>query len=281
MIGAEAIAREFLRACPREAVKLFESLSDGPKGAYIATLEPGDAALVLAELLPVDAARCVDVLDDERLAAVLAAMPRADAARLVRGLPPVRRTALYHAMGRLRAGLIELLVSYPPELVGAWVDPDVVLLRETLTVGDVRKRLRRHAAALDERLFVVDDARRLVGALDFRRLAVARRRQRIGDLIARDTHALPGGMRLETAHLDPNWSNAGCLPVTGRRGEFLGVLRRETLLRALAAEEAVPATPGSDAGKDLIEIFFAGISAEWDAWSDLVSPSREQGSDRP
>lgn len=281
MKGTEAIALAFLRARPREAVKLLESLSDGPRRAYFATLEPNDAALVLAELLPVDAARCMHDLDDERLAEVLAAMSRADAARLVRGLRPARRASLYEAMGRLRAGLIELLVSYPPELVGAWVDPDVVLLRETLTVGDVRKRLRRHAAALDERLFVVDDARRLVGCLDIRRLAVARRRQRVGELLMRDVRVLSGGMRLETVRMDPEWGSARCLPVTGRGGEFLGVLRHETVLRALASEDAVQTTPGSEAGEDLVEIFVAGISAEWDAWSDLVAPLRETGSHRP
>ena len=59
----------------------------------------------------------------------------------------------------------KLLLSYPTNTVGAWVEPRVLTLADDCTVGEARDRIARSEQVTQARIYVLDRARRLRGAV--------------------------------------------------------------------------------------------------------------------
>ncbi len=274
MRAAETLAREFVRSQPGAAARALEALAPDLAAGFLLSQDPRTAALMLRELLPAIAARCMRDLPDQQLSAMLVLLPASAAAGLIRRTDWRRRQLLLRSIGRVRGGLIEVLLDYPENVVGAWVDPASALLREGMRVSDAQRLMRAHPDLDDDRLYVVDETQHVSAFVSVTRLAAATRRQRIEEIAEQPPPVLSASCRLDEAADNACWRETRCAAVVDRRGELIGVLRYAQLLTAQGQEAPRPATPGMDAGADLVEILLGGVSAEWDAWVDLVTPER-------
>lgn len=275
MQAADTLAREFVRVQPGAAARTLEVLAPELTAGFLLSQDPRSAALMLRELLPAIAAHCMRKLPDQQLSTMLTLLPVAVAAGLVRRTDWRRRQLLLRGMGRVRGSLIEVLLNYPENVVGAWVDPASALLREGMRVSDAQRLMRADPEANDDRLYVVDEAQRVSAFVSVTRLAAATRRQRIEEIAEQGPPVILASCRVEEAVNDVCWRETRCAAVVDRRGELIGVLRYAQLLAAQGQEAPRPASPGLDAGADLVDILLGGVSAEWDAWVDLLSPGRD------
>ncbi len=238
MRAANALTQQFAREHPADAARVLEPFPAEMATALLQALGPALAARVLEHMLQGPAADCMARLPANEAATVLGKMSPAAAARVLRitgkrlsdgllGLSPapVRRA-------------IQQRLRYPKRSVGALMRPDVLLLRDELTVSDAIKRLE----SADERavaceLYVVNGERRLAGVLGATDLFATDRRESVRSLMSRDVPTLSTQATLAAVESLPAWSRLRTLPVTDAEQLVVGVLHYRDVQEALATQQ--------------------------------------------
>jgi len=184
------------------------------------------------------------------------------AVAVLRHVSEPRRSRLVEGLPTATAIAARLLLGYPEDSVGAWVDPQVVTLAPSLHAHDAFTRVRGEESEAEE-VYVVAEDQRLLGVVDLASLVRAPEWRRLEDLMHRPAATLPAVMPLRAAAELAAWHQATELPVVARGERLIGVLRHSVLTETLAKGR-----PG--AGDE--EVSLAGFAAQgyWDAVSGLV-----------
>lgn len=180
----------------------------------VAELDPGEAAEVLERLAPADAADVLEEMDPD------------DAADVVEELEDDEAESVLGEMAAVEATEIRELMAYPPDSAGGIMTPEFVAVRPTLTVEQAVAEIRRVAdeAETIHYVYVVDDARHLVGVLSLRDLLLARSWQPVTAVMVEHVdHVLVTADQEEVARLfrDRRYT---ALPVTDDGGRMLGII---------------------------------------------------------
>lgn len=258
----------FIRDHPRDAARALAALEEAELAEFVDSLPASLAAALLGHLEPLKASRCLQALAPSRAAAALAPAASASAAVLLRRLPGGNREAILTAMPATAQARLRLLLSYPADTVGSVLEPDVLTFAEHVAVAEAVAGARRGRRHLMNVVYVLDAGQRLRGAVDLRDLLVSDPGGSLQALIRRGDAALPARATLAAAARHPGWIDYETLPVTDRRGVFLGVLRRSVLLSATRGAGA-GADPGEGLTRSLLElsevIWVAGAGVLWTA----------------
>jgi magnesium transporter len=220
-------------------------------------------AAVLAAMLPQAAARCVTRLDDARALELLWPMGAQPIVAVLRYVADGRRRDLLKGLPTTAALASSLLLGYGEDTLGAWADPDVVLLPPDTRAGDALQRLRQ--AALAHELVVVADAqRKLAGLVTLGQLLQAPEAATLATLMRAPAALLAAHAPLSGSALHPGWQHASLLPVVQPGDRVVGVMTRDALARA--QRQAAP-TQADDGDAQLPELFARGY---WQALSGLI-----------
>lgn len=257
-----SLSLAFMRGHPAQAARVLEAL---PADEAVAPFQRAPARLgaaVLAAMLPRRAARCVVSLDDERLLELLSVMGTQPMVALLRHLPAPRRQRLTAGLPTAAALATSLLLGYTEDTLGAWADPDVVLLPSDTRAGDALERMRE-APAAHPVLFVADAERRLAGLVALTTLMQAPAGATLGSLMLRPPAVLAAYAPLAGAVTHPGWEISSSLAVVEPGERLVGVMTRDALARAL--RHASP--QGADAPATLPGLVAMGY---WQALSGLL-----------
>ncbi len=275
MADGEALAWAFVEAHPREAARTLEGLPAPQVAVVLASLGPERAASVLTGMLPRHAADCLQALERpvaKRLVGCLEAVAVADIAR---NLPEDRCQEL---LGWLRPGRragAGLLLAYPQDTLGAWVDPRAMSLRGDATVAWARKAVRLAEVPPQGELLIVDEDGCLAGMVALAALLRCDSEVRLGTILEPDRSAFPARADLSRAAEAFAGSDRRSLPVVDHRGRPLGVLSPARLRQALGRSPEEVRT-GPEVGSAMGEIG-ATLGSAWAgllrAWWDLLTPS--------
>jgi magnesium transporter len=238
----------FMRSHPARAAGVLEALAPEEAAAPFERVPARLGATVLAAMLPRRAARCVERLGDERVLELLTVMGTQSMVALLRHLPPARRDRLTARLPAAAALATSMLLGYTEETVGAWSDPDVVVMPADTRAGDALARLRE-TSMVHPHVFVTGSERRLVGVVPLTTLLQAPAGGTLASLMQRPAAVLPAYGPLAAAPAHPGWASSSLLPVVEPGDRLVGVLSRDALARALQhlapPEPAAPATlPG-------------------------------------
>ncbi|WP_203336021.1 magnesium transporter [Nocardioides limicola] len=221
------IADELARLGAVDAVVAFRLLGKDRALEVFEELDPVDQGALL-EGLRQDAFReLVEGMDPDDRARMLGEVPAKVAKRVLAGLSPHER--------RMTAALL----GYPEDSVGRLMSPEVVALREGLTVGDALRIVRErgeHAETVYT-LPVVDPGRRLLGVVELRDLVLASRGAEVGDLVDRDVpraHATDDAERAARLMLETNVLN---LMVVDSEDRLVGVFTSDDALEVIEAAD--------------------------------------------
>jgi Mg/Co/Ni transporter MgtE len=182
---------------------------------------------------PRTAAAVVVALPVEHAADLLERIGQQPSVVLLRHVEEPRRTRLIEALPTATALATRLLLGYPDDSVGACVNPNVVVVLATQSVGDVLERVRNLDVPVQE-VFIVDDSRQLLGWARLDALLRTAESGPIGGLLLSATAVLTANMPLAGALEHPGWEFASRLPVVERGERLVGVLTRDALVRAVA-----------------------------------------------
>ena len=156
-----------------DQAKLFTDFSPSHQQDILTSLSPRESAKLLEHLNPEEAAHVAGTLESPALSDVLDATRPDVAADILRHIPSDQARETLEEMQR--GPEVEPLTLYADDTAGGLMAPVAALLPQHLTVAQTIAHLRqsRPPADLLNRVFVVDDQRRLVGYAPLRSLLLA------------------------------------------------------------------------------------------------------------
>lgn len=262
MADFDVLSHAYLRAHPLEAARVLEAVPAEQVAALFARVPARIAAPVMAAMLPAAAVRGLALVEDERALELLAALGTLAAVALLRQMPKARRERLLGRMPASAALVSNLLLGYPENAVGAWCDPDVLSLPADARVAEALERLRQGDSA-GGWIYLSGSAQRLLGQVPLAALLRAPASARLDSLARPCPAMLAASSPLGGASAHPGWKVASLLPVVEAGDRLIGVLAREALDSALA--ERAPAQAARDDG--VASLFSRGY---WQALSGIA-----------
>jgi Mg/Co/Ni transporter MgtE len=235
-----ALSLAFMRGHPTQAARVLESLPADEAAVLFAQVPARLGAEVLAVMLPHRAAHCIEALGDARALELLAQMGTQPTVAVLRHLPEPGRDRLIAGLPTAAAVASTLLLGYAEDTLGAWANPDVVVLPADTRATHALERMRQ-APASQAQLFVADGERRLTGIVHLGTLLQAPEGATLGTLMQRAAHVLAAHSPLSAAPAHPGWEGSSVLPVVEPGERLVGVMTRDALTRALRRAALSPA----------------------------------------
>ncbi|MFH1602861.1 MAG: hypothetical protein ABIH03_03025, partial [Pseudomonadota bacterium] len=128
MPSSEDLTYAFLEAHPAEAARVIERRAPASAAALLQTAPRRLTAPVLRQMLPLAGARCLERLDDADTVGLLRGVGAQAGVALLRYLAAERRARLLRQLPTALTVAYEMLLGYPEDAVGAWMDPRVLAL---------------------------------------------------------------------------------------------------------------------------------------------------------
>jgi magnesium transporter len=260
----EKLTLSYLDAHASEAARVLERMPSQDSAALFARVPARTGAPALAAMLPSAAARMIALLDDAIALALLAAVGTQTAVAILRLTAQPRRTQLLGGLPTATAIAARLMLGYPEDSVGAWIDPDVIALPPETRAGEALARVRAGEETIVDQLYVIGPDQRLLGIVELHKALRAAEGATLEGLMTPSAVILSAITPLTSAATQRGWERSSVLPVVERDGRLIGVLRRGTLARALVRGRL----PSQVAGEPPL----SGIIARgyWDAVSGLA-----------
>jgi magnesium transporter len=217
---------------------------------FLGGLEPKDAWTVL-NLLPIaEQAEVLGYLDPDvqvglaehaprgKLAGIVTEMNSDDRADLFKKLSDEQRAALLPALAQAEREDIRRMASYEEGTVGAIMTSDYATLTRDLSASEALQELRRVAPDKETiyRTYVVDGNRRLIGSVRLRDLILAPSRARVGDVMERNTLAVPVTEDQEAAARRIAHYDVLALPVVDGENRLVGIITHDDAIDVLQEE---------------------------------------------
>lgn len=237
MAGTQDLSFAFLESHPAEAARVLERIASQNVAALLAEAPVRLTAPVLRAMLPMHAARSLEHLPDDAVSGLLRAMgPQAGVAAL-HYVPDARRDALLEQLPTALALAFRLLLGYPEDTVGAWMSPRALAMPAEATAEAALKQLRDEEAAEqgdgDTTIFVISAAQRLSGQVGLRDLMRAAPDATLSRIMRAVKYTLPARTAIHAVAEHEGWDAHQLLPVVERENHFVGALDRSMLARAM------------------------------------------------
>ncbi|HJR70270.1 MAG TPA: CBS domain-containing protein [Gammaproteobacteria bacterium] len=275
MSAREELVAAYLRLHPENAARLLESLSFDETNAVLSAVDLGTAAPVVSHMLPTYAARCVERQLPADGAALLERLGSQESVAVLRHLPNEHREAVLGALGPQWLMAFKLLLSYPTNTVGAWVEPRVLTLPDDCTAGEARDRVARSDQIAQARIYVLDRSRRLRGAVRGLALLQIGSRKKLASILE-PADALWARDPLATAQEHSVWERHTEAPVVNRDEEFIGVISYADLRKAFRQIHHVAGPNGDRDMAEVSELFAIGAGSLWRSIGDLIGNERQR-----
>jgi Mg/Co/Ni transporter MgtE len=277
-------------------VKIRKHVSDARARRSLLCFHP-EAAARLLESMPRARERCAVAVDTATAAPVvghaadlrrrLPSSSAGDAALLferlgsresvavLRHLPAELRENVLSSLGPQWLMAFKLLLSYPTNTVGAWIEPRVLTLPDDCTAGEARDRVARSSEQAQARIYVLDRARHLRGAVRGVALLQVSGRKKIVTLLE-PAEALWAREPLATAQEHGVWERHTEAPVVNRDEEFIGVISYADLRKAFRQIHHVAGQHGDRDMAEVSELFAIGAGSLWRSIGDLIGNDRQR-----
>ena len=261
-MAREAAAR-FVKLRPPDQADVLAELPREAQAQFLGWLTAQSLGTIIDELEPSDAVELSREMEPGRLSQVLDETSPDAAADVLRGLPEDVVTATLEGM-EAAADVAPLLV-YEDDDAGGLMTPELIALRDDMTVAQAMTFVRSRAPDLDPedvtQLFALDRDGILTGGISLAALVLARDYQRVSLLMEPD----PISVQVETdreqcARLMERYELRN-LPVVGDDGTLVGVLKLEDMVDVVEDEatEDMYRMIGVDEGEKALGPFWGSV----------------------
>lgn len=194
---------------------VFEELDPEYQVAYLQERPEAEAAEILANMAPDDAADVLLRLERERRERILAWFP----------LPQLQK--------------VRMLLGYNPETAGGLMSPDFLAVAPETTVDEVRRQVRvsRLPPRVLDTVYLLDEAGRLVGEIGVSELLRHDEPEAVGAVVAGESVSVPVHADIPQIAITMTDFNLEALPVVDEENRLLGVIAVDDLLEVMLPPE--------------------------------------------
>lgn len=254
----------YLASHPADAARVLDTLDAEDAGLFLASVPSRIAGPVMAQMLPYRAARCLAAASGEAQANLVGRLSVQHASAVLRHLERTERDRLLERLSTARAVTLRLLIGYPENTVGAWVDPEVTLLSQGLLVDEALKQVQRAETEPGERLYVVGKDRRLLGTVRLARMLRSAAKEPLANIMDSPPDTLSAQTSVAEVRRHGAWTRHDSLPVVEGGKRFVGVLHHSSLRRATDGLLESHAAGYAD------DTLASAASLYWQAFSGLI-----------
>lgn len=233
MASTEELSFAFLEAHPADAARVLERIAPQNVAALISQAPVRLASPVLRAMLPLHAARCLETVNEDAAAGMLRAMGPQAGVAVLHYVPEALRNALLAQLPTALAMAFRLLLGYPEDTVGAWMNPRVLALPPDATAHAALQRLREAEGENTSSIFVIGSGQRLLGQIDLPDVLKAAADAPLSKVMRDIRYSLPARAPIRAVEEHAGWDDYQMLPVLERENRFVGALDRGVLARAL------------------------------------------------
>lgn len=277
---ALTVVTDYVREHAAEAARILETR---PTEELVALLESVSGALGAVLLAPMEvntAARALERIDPRVAAVVLAGVAPERAVALVRGMQAEARQSALRSMAAKRREQVERLLSFREHTVGTRMASRVLTLRPDATAAEALALVRAAPEHASKYLYVVDQRRRLIGAVSLKELLGGAEGASVASLMARRVVSLRTRDSLSSVLVNPSWARYRTLPVVDERGQFAGVFRHPGPAGPGAGEHAT-GNPAGQASEALGDLYRIGLTALFNSAMGGTAASSSAAPRRP
>lgn len=253
----------FLESHPDAAARVLEHLASEQIAALLDSVPVRCAAPVLAHMLPTVAARSLAQLSNESAAGMVQRLGPQLCAVILRHLDETHRNSLLERLPTTSAFTVRMLLAYPEDSVGAWMDNRAMALLPDTLAEEALDRVREAGEEDCVDLYIVDHDQRLLGKVRLPELLRAPAVATLAHLMHMPSYTLPARAPIASVLDHEGWERFNSLPVVERSGRFVGALRHAVLRNAVQRQqEAVPVPMNGTALDNLAGTYwlvFAGL----------------------
>ncbi|WP_455201267.1 magnesium transporter MgtE N-terminal domain-containing protein [Kaarinaea lacus] len=218
------MSSEFLLRYPVEAARVLEQVSTEYVVALLQEIPTKTATAVVIAMLPNIAAACLGKMETTRAAHLLNDIPVTRAARIYRLINPEKQQEISSKLSAKYRMRIRRLLSYTSLSAGDFMNPNVDMLPDNLTVGDAIRHIERYRQPVKCEIYVVDNSHRFLGVVDLGKLLTAKQHIRLRHIMTRKV--LPVSVHAGTEKIldHKGWANRLRLPVVDSENILVGIL---------------------------------------------------------
>lgn len=219
---------------PRDAAKALEQLAVEDTVAFIEQIPPETGSRLLGLLAPQYAGQCFLIIDPRSSAALMQGMRSTSALSMLRLAPRATINSLLELLSADKKVFLEKRLSFPENSVGAWIDSDIPPILETLLIGDIRRSLRNSKDVIDYAPCVIRADGTIAGLLSLSKLVTAKEGTKVSKIMTTDFKSVLAHDSLQSVASLADWDRFDALPVTNRKGIFIGMLTQRNLKKGLS-----------------------------------------------
>jgi magnesium transporter len=217
---------------PTETAFRLEQLPVSGIAGLLQRLDAPLAARVVQRLRADLAADAIAELAEPAASAILGAIEPAQAAALLARLDEAPRASRLAALDRRLATELSAMMTYPPGVAGAIMDPRATTFRGETTAREALTRLRALKNRAIHTVFIVDEEGRLAGTVGLQDLALADAGTRLADLARRQPARVQALTPQDELVALAEEQRLSTLPVVDINERLVGVIRYADLLAA-------------------------------------------------
>lgn len=238
MENENPLSYAFLLRYPVEAARVLEQLPKDTVAALLSQCPLSTSVPILTAMLPSFASTTLSRMGTQLAAKLLNEISVTHAARIYRLMNAQTRKELGHLLTARHRYRIRRILKYIHLAVGDFMDANVQMLVQDLTVADAVRRIRANQDTRQCEIYVVDQGHRFVGVISMAQLLVAKNHVRIRDLMNRGIQSVYVHTSMEKLWAHPGWKVHARLPVIDADHILVGVLDYPQTL-AVTETEAV------------------------------------------
>lgn len=201
----------------------------------------------------------IEELSVEDAAAIVSLMDSDDAVDILEQLDPGKKTRIVEKLQGSIAQDVKMLLSYDEKVIGSYMTTNYVCIQEGLSVRQAVSELVRQAGVHDNimTMYVVDADGCFAGAIDLKKLILARENDDLRDIILRSYPNVEAHEKIEDCAGRLADYAEDSIPVLDSSRRLLGVITSEDLVEIV----------DNELGEDYAKL--AGLTAE----EDLKEPT--------
>ncbi len=254
----------YLKLHPQSAANVLERLPVEDTVAFLEEIPLNLAAKILESLAPQYAAQCFLVCTNETCSRLMQEMKATSGISLLRFLPDSATNAILTNLLPDKKVLLKKRLTYPEDLVGAWMDSDTPAVSEATLVGEIRKSFRLSKKEIQYAPCVVNSDGTVLGLLSLAKLITAKESIPVTKILERDFKVISDRVTLQSIFSLPHWSYFEALPVVNSKNKFVGMLTLKSLNKALALVK------GDRSSEQMDSVLMDGVNAYVSTLSWLV-----------
>jgi magnesium transporter len=232
------LAKLLAKTHPADIAHLFRYLELKDQRILFNLIEDAEvSADVLAELDHSVGAQLLEQLDKETITEVLQEMSSDDAADIIGYLPDELADEILDIMHDESSNEIENLLQYDEDSAGGIMSTEIFWLKEDVTAEDAIKALQHDKEAeMVFYLYVVNEARQLVGVLSLRQLLTVQPSKTLSEIMITDVISVRTDMDQEEVARVVEKYNILAIPVVDEMNSLKGIITVDDIIDVIRQE---------------------------------------------